>query len=256
MTRWMKYILIAVQFLTRLPVNIKGEVSLPELGAAAAAFPIAGILVGGVLALVYYVSASILPAPVAVFLTVTGLVFITGGLHLDGLMDTADGIFSGKGRERMLEIMKDSRVGAMGVIACVLLLGGKLLLITQLDSPWIFRVLLIFPVLSRWMLVWALAGYPYARVGEGTGRLFCDHVSIKEVAIATVITLVYVIALGGYAGALLVAGAAAAGLGTTYFLSNRLGGLTGDTYGATNEIVEVVVLLVGVAIAYNGWLIW
>lgn len=249
----LKYLLLAVQFLTRFPVGIQGDISDRELGRAAAAFPVVGIMIGGLLVLVYYLAATVFGDEIAALLAVTALVCMTGGLHVDGFMDTADGVFSGRRRERMLEIMKDSRVGAMGVIACVLLLGSQFLLLHHIPRPDVYQVILIFPVLGRWMMVWVIAMFPYARAGAGTGRPFADYVGTGEVVVATVISLVYVATISGLAGTILMAAAAVAGLGSAWFLSARLHGLTGDTYGAIDEVVETVVLLLAVVMAGYGW---
>lgn len=244
--------LIALQLLTRIPVTVTGELAPADLGKSAAAFPIVGVLIGMILSGVYILTDKIFPSDVAVALVLVTMVLVTGGLHVDGLMDTADGIGSGRSRERMLEIMRDSRVGSMGVMAAGLVYLLKFVLLGAIPAGLVGTSLLGVPVLSRWAMVVAIYSYPYARSGPGTGKPFADYVSWQELLVATVITLAVIGWLWRWPGLL----AAAVTFGVTsslaFFLNSRLGGLTGDCYGAVNELVEVTVLLVLVARATSG----
>ncbi len=256
MIRWGRLILVSIQFLTRIPFRIKGEISERDLGRSSAFFPVAGLIIGLIMLAVYRAALVVWPQQVAALLALAGLVVITGGLHLDGLMDTADGIMSGKSREKMLDIMKDSRVGAMGVIAGFFILALKLLGLGFLAPANVYRVLIIFAVTSRCSMTWALACFPYARAGTGTGRPFAENVTAKEGVIATVIALGIVGAMAGYTGLILAATGGACGLAAAAYASRKLGGLTGDTYGAVNEITETAVILVALAFERQDWLSW
>ena len=254
----------ALQFLTRLPVNVQLDYNESVFRRSAVYYPAAGAVIGAILAAAGHLLALVLPpAPVAVVL-VAIWAGVTGALHLDGLMDTADGLLSHRSRERALEIMKDSRVGAMGVIAGVLLLmlkGSLLLYLLPLKGFWP-AVLIAAPVLSRWFAVWAIAGWPYARAESGMGSLV-DSVARREAVQATVwaaalcfaALLLYrlppvqsavctfaLFCLAGGAGFVLARG-----------MALKLGGLTGDTYGAIIESLECLILLAAAAYAFNGF---
>jgi cobalamin 5'-phosphate synthase/cobalamin synthase len=187
----------------------------------------------------------------------TAWVIVTGGLHLDGLMDTADGIFSNQPRERMLEIMKDSRSGAMGVIAAVLILLVKGVLLAALFAAAgraHFTLLALVPVWSRAFVVLAIAGWPYARSVPGVGSLHRSagvrHVigSVLLAALLSVLLLVWAGSFGMSETVALLVLFAVLTYGTGGILaaaaSRKLGGLTGDVYGAINEVLELVLLAV------------
>jgi adenosylcobinamide-GDP ribazoletransferase len=242
----------AFQLLTRLPIRVKLDYT-PELFRRSVVFyPVVGLALGLLLALAGMGLARVIPAaPGAVLLTILW-VALTGALHLDGLMDTADGVLSHRSRERMLEIMKDSRVGAMGVVAGVLALLMKAsLLYTVFQLPaQVWWWLVLVPLWSRLFMTWAIVGWPYARTEGGMGSLV-GTAGRREAMLATLFawgltalisvelsdTLAYTLMLG-IAG--LTAGAGWV-LATT--ISRKLGGLTGDTYGALNELLEIILLL-------------
>ena len=169
-------------------------------------------------------------------------VCLTGGLMLDGFMDTADGVFSGRDRERQLEIMKDSRVGSFGAIAL-----GSLLLINwsalrDIPLEVIPIVLLLMPLIGRLAMVMVITAFPYARK-EGMGKIFAARANKWTLMFAGLIVILAVIPFG--VTAIL---ALAIGLFTAWsladWLTDKLGGLTGDTYGAIETITEIAVLLV------------
>ncbi len=240
----MRGLLLALQLLTRIPVRISGEIRPGEMPASASLFPLVGLLVGGLMAVIYYLSSLILPPPLPAWLAIAAVLFLTGGLHLDGLMDTADGVFSGHSREMALMIMKDSRVGSMGVMACVMVLGIKAAAISSLSGT--YPVLLLTPVVARTSMVLAMR-YPYARQGEGTGSPFAGQVTVGQITLAIMVALVPAVLLLGIEGAVLAAGAWLMGAVVSWWLAKRLGGMTGDTYGFINEITEISFLLLAVA---------
>jgi cobalamin synthase len=175
-------------------------------------------------------------------------------------MDTADGLLSHRPREKMLEIMKDSRVGAMGVVAGVLLLIMKFSLLLSLvsDTGPFLAFLVVAPIWGRWFVVWAIAGWPYAREGTGLGSLFTS-VTRSEARKATVwalaVSVIVFMAMGFSwweaitynTGLMFVAGLL--GYGLARGMTRKLGGLTGDTYGALVELLECALLLAAVAAA-------
>jgi cobalamin 5'-phosphate synthase/cobalamin synthase len=249
----------AFQFLTRLPVPVTVPFDERTLKASVVWYPAVGLVVGALLSAAGAIGSMLLPPLAASAIVVAVWLALTGGLHLDGLMDTADGLLSHRSRERMLEIMKDSRVGAMGVIAGCLQLLLKFALLTGWTgevrlAPWL--LLPAVPAFSRAFLAAAIAGWPYARAeGAGLGGLYRGvtrrHAS-GAAALAALLALPLAIAAYGparlleaaVAAALLAAVAYAAGLLLARRIARKLGGLTGDTYGALNELLETVLLLV------------
>ncbi|WP_256865180.1 adenosylcobinamide-GDP ribazoletransferase [Paenibacillus sp. 32352] len=249
----------AFQFLTRLPVPVTLEYNDALFRRSVVFYPLVGAVMGLLLGAAGWLLQGWLPPGVTSVLLLALWVAMTGGLHLDGLMDTADGIFSYRSREKMLEIMKDSRVGAMGVIACVLVLLCKWTLLQQwLPLSWTgsLFVLPLAALWSRWYMVVAIAFWPYARQEEtGHNRIgaFFRGLQAKHVILHTGLALLLTCCLVWMMGesllssALIIGAAAlgclAAGVSISVFISRKLGGLTGDTYGAINELLEVFLLL-------------
>lgn len=233
-------LLAAFQFLTTFPAVIRRSFTAQELGRAVGYFPVVGLALGGVL---YGLGSSlrlIFPLPlVAIFILAVWLL-LTRALHFDGFLDTCDGLFGGFTPERRLEIMRDSRVGAFGVAGGVMLLLAKYAAIISLSH---LSGLLLAPVLGRWVLSIAIFAYPYARE-KGLGRDMKDNVRWSQVIIATAIALLVAWLISGWAGLLAFAIAGVVlWLGASFIL-RRIPGLTGDSYGALCELVELTVLLV------------
>jgi adenosylcobinamide-GDP ribazoletransferase len=241
----MKSILIAFQFLTRLPIRIK-TIEPEDHARSMMWFPFVGIFIGLVLALIAYESSLYnLPGSITAALIILALVVITGGLHLDGLSDTCDGFYAGKDREETLRIMRDPHTGAMGVIGIVTMLLLKYAVLAELVSSVPFRPLYISlaitPMLSRWGMVMASSISPAARE-DGKAQPFIQHLRIKHWLIATMLTYIIAIGLlGNHGFALCMIGLGPVVIGVIYF-RQRIGGVTGDTLGALNEIIELIVL--------------
>ena len=165
----------SLQFLTRLPVPIRTTGSNDEFRRSTIYFPAVGLLIGAIVAVAGYGFSYILPVLVNCYSPPHPVDLLSGGLHLDGLMDSADGLLSHRSPERMLEIMKDSHVGAMGVIVCVLYLLLKMSLILSILTLGGIEglvLLAVIPIWSRAFMVTAIAKWPYARSGQGMGKLF------------------------------------------------------------------------------------
>lgn len=254
--KWLQAYASALQFLTRLPVPVRTTGSEDEFCKSVVFFPAAGLLIGVIVALEGWLLDGVFP-PVVNAILVLGLwILLSGGLHLDGLMDTADGLLSHRSRERMLEIMKDSRVGAMGVIVCVLYLMLKTALLSALlgdGRPDMFIVLLTIPAWSRAFMVTAISGWPYVREGHGLGLLY-RSVRGQHAFSASVVSVLLTAISIGFVGSwswtqVILCIPIMAGL--TYLIgcllaavvARKLGGLTGDVYGALNEIIELGLLL-------------
>ncbi len=255
----LRSIAAAFSFLTRLPVPARaigdGEAAAIALGRSVVWFPLVGALIGGAqVALARLLGGHLPPGLIAIALVALSAA-LTGGLHLDGLADTFDGWAGGRGeRARTLEIMRDSRIGAHGAAALVLLLAAKIVAVFYLlpqTEPSALWPLLAAPVLARWAVVPLVVFFGYARAG-GLGSAFQAHARAAHVLGATAVALGVAIALGAAtpsfgdtATAMGIAAASALGvaLALAVMLDRRLGGLTGDVYGAAIELTELAVLV-------------
>ncbi|MCK4417495.1 MAG: adenosylcobinamide-GDP ribazoletransferase, partial [Candidatus Latescibacteria bacterium] len=191
----MRHFFIAIQFLTVIPVPRRLRMTDEDLGRSMAYFPLVGLLLGGILYGLSRAIVLVFPERIADLGCVLALVLLTGGLHLDGLADTADAFFSREDRRRMLEIMRESQIGPMGaaVIVFALLLKFELLsgLSPQVKGP----TLILMPVIGRWAVVFQAAMLPYARASQGLGTAFNRYVGIREVLLSTLFTLLFVLGL-------------------------------------------------------------
>ncbi|SFQ95044.1 adenosylcobinamide-GDP ribazoletransferase [Desulfoscipio geothermicus] len=232
--------LIALQFLTRIPVSVKSNVGSKNIARSMAYFPPVGLLIGGLAAGIHHLLSFVLAGSVCDLIALAFLIIVTGNMHGDGLMDTVDGFFSGKPREKVLEIMHDSRVGAHGVMAGSLLLLAKFVLLGQVPAPLKSAALVLVPVLGRWAQVYAAALYPYVSRSTGTGS-FASYVGTRELIAASVFTLGATMLLLGPLPGIVLAGAILAGTAAlARFSRRRIGGITGDVLGAMNECAEVL----------------
>src|SRR5258707_15093296 len=155
--------LIAVQFLTRLPVPRVLSNSEAELGNAAAFFPLVGVIVGSGAALVFVLLQRVLPVSASVLFAIVFAAYITSGLHEDGLADTFDGFGGGWTKDRVLEIMRDSRIGTYGTLALVFLIFGKLTFLSALPQGQIWRWFIVAHTTARWTILPLCVVLPYAR---------------------------------------------------------------------------------------------
>lgn len=236
---------LALSFLTRIPVgHVQADDYLGALGRQAPFFPVVGLVVGAVTLAADYGTGMAFGPVVRSAVAVAAGVWITGALHLDGLMDTADGVGSHRSRERMLEIMKDSRVGAMGVVAGALTLLLRFALLTEVAPGLRWQALLVAPALGRMAMVLAAGLWPDARQGQGLGSGFAAHVGPVQVTRALGLGFVIAAVAGHWRGAVAFGVSAALTLLCARSLAARLGGLTGDTYGTVNEVAEVGALAV------------
>jgi adenosylcobinamide-GDP ribazoletransferase len=211
-----------------------------SIGRAIPLFPLAGLVIGGALAAVGLAAGALWGEWVRAVALVVAWGVLTAGLHLDGLSDTFDGVMSWRAPERKLEIMRDSRIGAMGALALAAVLGLKVALLGAAGPQWLPAILLA-PVLGRWADVYGIVAFPPAREG-GLGRSFQAMLRPRDTLLATGTALALALLLAGPRGlvALLLVWLAAHLLGRWW--TRDLGGLTGDTYGALCEIGEVVAL--------------
>ncbi|MFQ6066517.1 MAG: adenosylcobinamide-GDP ribazoletransferase [bacterium] len=238
----MRSLLAAFRFLTILPLGVAArEREEKVLASSMIFFPVVGLFIGGFLFLVHRISFLIFSPLLVNALVLVGWVFITGALHLDGFMDTIDGLSGGKTKEERLKIMKDPLSGAKGTVALVSLLGLKFLLLLEIEPPLKMGTLLLAPTVSRWSMVLAACLAPYARM-EGLAKAFTPlkregtifWTSLPVTILGLVIFKVPFLYIMGVC------------LGITYlstlYFKSRIGGVTGDTLGALNEIIELTAL--------------
>ncbi|WCK53990.1 adenosylcobinamide-GDP ribazoletransferase [Aneurinibacillus sp. Ricciae_BoGa-3] len=235
----------ALAFLTRIPVPHLSQ-SAHHWQKSVIFYPLVGALMGGLLCLCGMAACFLFPRAVAAVLILVCWVFLTGGLHLDGWMDLADGIGSSRPREKIFEIMKDSRVGAMGVIAAVLLLLVKAAALYEIMGEQHLSWLIVPPLMGRLELLIAIRFWPYiTEKGLGTGLRMGLSRSALLVNLLLAACVLY--ALNGAAG--LVVYVMALGFTVLFIrmIVKKLGGLTGDCYGAVVEWTEALSLLLIVA---------
>jgi adenosylcobinamide-GDP ribazoletransferase len=247
--------LTALSFLTIFP-NINGKkkeqpIKARELGKSAAYFPLVGLFIGLVLYLLMQLLGLLdLSTFTKAVLLVSGLVLISGGLHIDGLADTFDGLASGWNRQRSLEIMKQGGIGPFGIAAVVLMLLLKVSTVISLlgssNIVWVF----IAPVLARWSMVLSMTFQPPARK-DGLGKIFIENCTTKELLTASIIMMTVLLLSIKAKSILLIAAAALTAYLFNRLIKRKLDGITGDTLGALCEIVEIVILLM--LIAVKSW---
>ena len=287
---WLEPLRAALSFLTVLPVGGGRPLAARQISHSRAYYPAVGLLLGLLLLGLERGVSMVLPPPLTAAILLAALAAATRALHLDGLMDICDGVFGGHTRERRLEIMQDSRVGAFGVasggvillwkyaallslltaaapggwaafppgdwaafphpdapteaawLPGLALLGGG----TLADGGWwdgvpVWAALLLVPALSRWAMVAALLLFPYARRG-GLGSPFHQGGAWPPTLLAAVVITAAALLLAGLTGLALLAGVSLLAAAVGWAISRALGGLTGDAYGAINELAETAAL--------------
>jgi adenosylcobinamide-GDP ribazoletransferase len=253
--------LAALRFLTIIRLPYRREAAPADLGGSIVYFPVVGIIIGLILAGLGWLFSLFLPPAVVSGLLIVFMVIISGGLHLDGLVDTCDGIAGHKTVEERWEVMRDSRAGAFGIIGVILVLLVKFASLNSVPRDLLLVTLLIMPVVSRWAMVYTVFAYPYARPA-GLGKTFKDGAGWQRFAVATVITLALTIGLAVLmsatffylVGLVIIFGVWVIVVALAAYLRRKFAGLTGDTYGAINEVAEVAVLVLVSLLAHNQWL--
>lgn len=232
---------LALTFLTVLPWPRLGQVGPQDLARSMLWFPWVGFILGlGFWAGLWVFQIFIPPVAAALLLALT--VLATRGLHLDGLADTVDGLGGGKTPQERLAIMKDSRLGAFGAISLFLALLVKFTLFLACAGKTSAPGLILFPVVSRWGMVFLAYLSPYARPEGGLGQAMTSGVSGETLIGATCGALFLAFLIFGINGLLLLAIAGAAVWLLSIYFRKKLGGVTGDVLGAANEILEILAL--------------
>lgn len=237
--------LLAWHFLTAIPLSrTHHEPTAQELASSMAWYPVVGFIIGGGLVGVDLLLSQVCEQPVVNAMVLVGLVLLTRGLHQDGLADTVDGLIGGHDRETRLRIMKDPAIGAMGATALCLSLIVRYAGLMALPQELGAAALVTMPAVGRWSMVLLVRLSPPARPEGSVAAPFLTYVSWGHVATATAVLLIGLgIGLGGVGACAAVVGGTAVVLVVRQWFRHMIGGVTGDTLGATNELVEILFLL-------------
>ena len=240
----MKRLGLAIQTMTRLPLKKQFEVTCQDYADSVAWFPLTAFLVGFVMLAVYQIFFLTGIPLLASLMCVIAACLFTGGLHIDGLADICDAFFTGKPKERTLEILKDSRMGTYGVLGIVFVVAAKTILIAALPAQNILWILLAIPVCGKipMALCARLSRYPRQ---DGMAKCIVENLKTNVTVITIAVCSAIVILLSGfYAGTVAIACGIAIGAAMHFVSEKKIGGATGDVLGACNELGEIACLLI------------
>lgn len=232
----------AFAFLTILPVGPPGKA---PTAAASAWFPLVGLALGGLLAGLDAAAREGLPLPVVGAILLAASLIATRAIHVEGFLDSCDGLLGGRDKAHRLKILRDTHVGAFAVVggACLLLLKWTLLVSAPIDVR--IELLVLFPCLSRFGMLTSMLAFKYARE-RGLGTSFTLGRSRWQWVIGFITAMAAALLLMGNGGLILLATSLTIALAFSWWISKLIGGMTGDTYGAVNEVTEVSVLFLAV----------
>ena len=239
----MRLYLIAMQFLTIIPLPFDTRCQKEDLGRATACFPLVGLTIGSLLVGLNWLIEPWLNRSLTAALLITALAAVTGALHLDGLADVCDGLAARGSLERFLAVMKDSNVGAVGAVGLVLGLVLKWQALLAVPAGITWQALLLFPTLGRCAQVLVMAGAKHARQ-DGLGAAIIQGMSARHLLVALCITVAACLALLPVKGMIALTAVFAVSLVIRGYFQNRLGGLTGDIIGCSCELSEILALIV------------
>ncbi len=238
--------MIALQllFFTRIPLPFEVNWAEGKFSRGLPFYPLIGAGMGAIAAAVILALSSLQLPVLSVILALTVLTILGGGLHLDGLADTADGFFSGRDRERILEIMRDSRIGTNGTVALILifLLKGSALL--SLEHP--LMALVCSTLFARVSMIFTAAFSSYARTGSGMGMGVISDTGVARAFVSSLVALPFAVALFSPDWkqiVILFAVAVIGGIAMARYSTSKIGGTTGDVLGAQVELMETVLLV-------------
>ncbi|HDT2071635.1 TPA: adenosylcobinamide-GDP ribazoletransferase [Listeria innocua] len=238
----MKTLILLIQFFTRIPLPIEINMDEINLKRGSALLPFVGVVIGAWNWLVFSLVALVMPLPVAIIAGLFAEVIITGGFHVDALADTADGLFSSRKKERMLEIMKDSRVGANGVIAiCFYFLFYGALFLSVPNIQQIGCLFFVLPIVAKGVTMLLFAKMSYAGSKEGIGSIFLG-VPWWPIMTSQGIVLIVLALFFSYVGLIAYAGVLIFTIIYRLFVYRRIGGMNGDTLGAGGQMGQLVCL--------------
>lgn len=248
----MKNFVLTLQFLTRIPIKVNIDADEADFAKGVVYFPIVGLIIGAFNLAVYAaaerLSGGIFPAVCCLAANAA----ITGALHIDGLADTCDGIFSARPRDRMLEIMRDSRIGTNGTIAIIFDFLLRLALLTSISGSLIYPAVILSPVVAKTLMVLLMKTSVYARSGPGMGGLYLEKQTNAGTVIAAVIGILTSAAFLGFSGLLAFTACTTVCFLYRYYIYSKIQGMTGDTLGAANEVLEITFLLMLAVMGGHG----
>lgn len=250
-----RYFLLALGFFTRIPVPSFNDFQEAELNQSAKYFPLVGVIVGISAAVLFYLAALILPHSIAVLISMAGTIYLTGAFHEDGLADSADGLGGGWEKERILTIMQDSRLGTYGAVALLLMLLAKFQTLTAMDAFLIPATLISAHAISRLCAIWMMRDLPYVK-SSGKAKPLATEINLADTLLAHVFGLLpllcVLVLFVAYDYPLLsvllylVLTLVPMAL-VWWWWRNKirfwLGGYTGDTLGATQQMTELAYYL-------------
>ena len=247
----MNSFLIGLQFLTRIFVVKQSVWTEKSFGESVKFFPAVGAVLG-IISAVVVAAINFFGLPLLTSaLGFASLIILTGGIHCDGLMDSADGLFSGREREKILEIMKDSRAGSFGVVSLVLVAALEISTLAELakfSTAQLCAAIFSAPIIARLMMVVTIGGFPYARP-SGMGKAFAQFTTRRTIIFAAGETILLLLPLIFFDEKFFLCAAAASlvALIVTWkfasFATEKIGGVTGDIYGAVTTLAEMFVLI-------------
>jgi len=246
---------IAWKLLTIFPSPSRRAYDAEDFGKSISFFPVVGLFLGLVLFGLDRLLGLFLPSIVINVLLIIALIILTGALHLDGFIDTCDGLAVKSSTPDKLRIMEDSRVGAFGITGGCCLILAKFAALVALPEELRAGALILMPILSRWGMVYAISAFPPAK-SEGMGWAIKQRANWKGMALATLFSLIIALVLLKWWGAALMGALCLIILALSKYLCSRFGGLTGDNYGALNEFAEVFVLILVFIVAESGGAGW
>ncbi|HEY4354666.1 MAG TPA: adenosylcobinamide-GDP ribazoletransferase [Acidobacteriaceae bacterium] len=245
MKNLLRSFVLAFQLLTRIPMP--AVTYTPEAMAGSAAFfPLVGLVVGACAVLVRFALKPHLPAALVAIAVLLATILLTGALHEDGLADAADAFGAGGSREHMLQILKDSRIGSYGALALLFSVGVRCLLLLAMPDDRFVAYVVCAHVLCRWTAAPLAFALPPAREGAGQGSQLAGKTSLTSLLVSNIFAAaIAVYLLRAHCIAPLLAMLVVTGLSGWYY-RRRLGGITGDCFGATNQLTEIAIYLCGV----------
>ena len=239
----MNSFLDALKFLTILSFPSKRSPEIIRIGRSGTYFPLVGLMLGGILVGANWLCSRLLPQEIASALLVLLLVILTRGIHLDGLADSADALLGGHDPKERLLIMKDSSIGAFGVIAIFFALLFKFLFLSSLPHQIINASLILMITLSRWSLV-IMSFLGRSARPDGLGSIFTEHTGYVQLILATLFTLVIGFVFLGLSSVIPIIALLLFAIIVTAGVSRMTGGITGDTLGGFAELSEILCLAI------------
>jgi adenosylcobinamide-GDP ribazoletransferase len=243
--RWCQELQVAFQFLTRIPLP-STVFDSEALARAIKFFPLVGLVVGSGAVLLQRLLVHHLSRPLIAFVLLTYLVLVTGCLHEDGLADVADGFGGGWSKAQILVILRDSRIGSYGAVALALSLLARYLLLATLPMEHFAAYVISAHVLCRWTSLPLSYFLPPAREGDGLGAQVARLTTLSSLIAGTIFSLAVVGFALRWAAVIPVTGAVLIVILSGQFYSKKIGGVTGDCFGATNQLAEIAIYFCGV----------